>query len=113
MLRGGALKPTSTGRWAHLVCAVSIPEVLLEDTISKEPILATDIPRSRKKLVLSHVPCEIMSVEYIYALNAEMLNVPDYSSQYEPGTGSVCAVCERPVLFSLPCHLCPVQRSSH
>jgi jumonji domain-containing protein 2 len=50
VLRGGALKPTSTGRWAHLVCAVSIPEVFLEDSSRKEPVLASDIPRSRKKL---------------------------------------------------------------
>ena len=51
MLRGGALKPTTTGRWAHLVCAVSIPEVLLQDPVLKQPVIATDIPRSRKKLV--------------------------------------------------------------
>ena len=51
VLRGGALKPTTTGRWAHLVCAVSIPEVFLEDSSRKEPVLASDIPRSRKKLV--------------------------------------------------------------
>lgn len=51
VLRGGALKPTTTGRWAHLVCAVSIPEVLLQDAIIKQPIITTDIPRSRKKLV--------------------------------------------------------------
>ncbi|CAI8013784.1 Lysine-specific demethylase 4A [Geodia barretti] len=50
VLRGGALKPTTTGRWAHLVCAVSIPEVFLEDSSRKEPVLASDIPRSRKKL---------------------------------------------------------------
>lgn len=51
VLRGGALKPTTTGRWAHLVCAVSIPEVLLQDAVCKEPVITTDIPRSRKKLV--------------------------------------------------------------
>ena len=51
MLRGGALKPTSSGKWAHLVCAVSIPEVLLEDPGQKEPVLTSNIPRSRRKLV--------------------------------------------------------------
>lgn len=62
VLRGGALKPTSTGRWAHLVCAVSIPEVLLQNSTSKEPVLTTDIPRSRKKLRCSMCQSVMMNV---------------------------------------------------
>lgn len=52
LLRGGALKPTDGGRWAHLVCAVVIPDVSLGDVHNKEPVITEDITRARRKLVL-------------------------------------------------------------
>lgn len=51
LLRGGALKPTDGGRWAHLVCAVAIPDVCLGDIQSKEPVVTENITRARRKLV--------------------------------------------------------------
>lgn len=51
LLRGGALKRTDGGRWAHLVCAVSIPEASLGDANAKEPIITQEITRARRKLV--------------------------------------------------------------
>ncbi|XP_017224780.2 histone-lysine N-methyltransferase ATX2-like [Daucus carota subsp. sativus] len=37
-LAGGAMKPTTDGRWAHLACAISIPETCLLDVRKMEPI---------------------------------------------------------------------------
>lgn len=51
LLRGGALKPTDGGRWAHLVCAVTIPDVYLGDVQNKEPVITENITRARRKLV--------------------------------------------------------------
>ena len=51
LLRGGALKPTDGGRWAHLVCAINIPDVHLGDVCYKEPIITEQITRARRKLV--------------------------------------------------------------
>lgn len=51
LLRGGALKPTDGGRWAHLVCAVTIPDVHLGDLSNKEPVVTENITRARRKLV--------------------------------------------------------------
>lgn len=51
LLRGGALKPTDGGRWAHLVCAVTIPDVYLGDVQTKEPVITENITRARRKLV--------------------------------------------------------------
>ena len=53
LLRGGALKETDGGQWAHLVCAVSIPDVTLADSDKKEPIVTEKITRARRKLVSS------------------------------------------------------------
>lgn len=48
--RGGALKPTSDGKWAHIVCALSIPEVKFENIQKREPINAYKITSERSKL---------------------------------------------------------------
>ncbi|XP_058102565.1 histone-lysine N-methyltransferase TRX1-like isoform X2 [Magnolia sinica] len=39
---GGAMKPTTDGRWAHLTCAMWIPETCLKDIKKMEPIDGLD-----------------------------------------------------------------------
>ena len=51
LLRGGALKPTDGGRWAHLTCAMAIPEVNLGNTQRKQPVMTEGITRATRKLV--------------------------------------------------------------
>ncbi|KAJ2855886.1 hypothetical protein J3B02_001920 [Coemansia erecta] len=48
---GGAFKKTTTNKWAHLLCALWIPEVGISNTVYMEPIDSIDqIPRSRWRL---------------------------------------------------------------
>ena len=49
-LRGGPLKATSNGKWAHVTCAVVVPEVLFGDPDKREPVNITSIPKSRWRL---------------------------------------------------------------
>ncbi|KAG8699729.1 nuA3 HAT complex component nto1 [Ceratobasidium sp. 395] len=51
---GGAFKQTSTGKWAHLLCAIWVPECVLGNPTFMEPIENSDkIPKQRWKLVCS------------------------------------------------------------
>ncbi|KAJ2829837.1 hypothetical protein GGI24_002050 [Coemansia furcata] len=52
--RGGAFKKTTANKWAHLLCALWIPEVGIANSVYMEPIDSVDqIPRSRWKLYCS------------------------------------------------------------
>ncbi|KAJ2752864.1 hypothetical protein GGI19_003537 [Coemansia pectinata] len=49
--RGGAFKKTTTNKWAHLLCALWIPEVGISNSAYMEPIDSLDqIPKSRWRL---------------------------------------------------------------
>lgn len=57
---GGAMKPTTDGRWAHLACAIWIPETCLSDIKRMEPIDGLNrISKDRWKLL-----CSICGVAY-------------------------------------------------
>lgn len=57
---GGAMKPTTDGRWAHLACAIWIPETCLSDIKRMEPIDGLSrINKDRWKLL-----CSICGVPY-------------------------------------------------
>ncbi|KAK6154248.1 hypothetical protein DH2020_008496 [Rehmannia glutinosa] len=44
---GGALKPTTDGRWAHLVCAIYVPEVFFVDPEGREGIDCSKVLKRR------------------------------------------------------------------
>ncbi|KAK9460087.1 PHD-zinc-finger like domain-containing protein [Lipomyces oligophaga] len=49
--KGGAFKQTDHGQWAHLLCALWIPETTIGNTVYMEPIEGVErIPRQRWKL---------------------------------------------------------------
>ncbi|GFY81509.1 homologue of trithorax [Actinidia rufa] len=57
---GGAMKPTTDGRWAHLACAIWIPETCLSDVKKMEPIDGLSrINKDRWRLL-----CSICGVSY-------------------------------------------------
>lgn len=45
--KGGAMKPTKDGTWAHLVCAMFVPEVFFEDSEGREGIDCSKVPKMR------------------------------------------------------------------
>ncbi|XP_015912038.1 lysine-specific demethylase 4A [Parasteatoda tepidariorum] len=50
VLRGGALKPTTDGRWVHAVCAILIAETFFENTIQKQPVNVSKVTSARQRL---------------------------------------------------------------
>ena len=51
MLRGGALKPTTSGTWAHIICGISVAEATFDDTSKRGPINVSKVPTARMRLV--------------------------------------------------------------
>ncbi|XP_076001551.1 lysine-specific demethylase 4C-like [Genypterus blacodes] len=49
-LRGGALKKTKDDKWAHVMCAVALPEARFSDEAKRGPIDTSRIPIQRYKL---------------------------------------------------------------
>ncbi|NXJ01178.1 KDM4C demethylase, partial [Psophia crepitans] len=49
-LRGGALKETTDKKWAHVICAIAIPEVRFGNVTERAPIDISRIPLQRLKL---------------------------------------------------------------
>ncbi|XP_047906720.1 lysine-specific demethylase 4C isoform X1 [Anser cygnoides] len=49
-LRGGALKETTDKKWAHVMCAIAIPEVRFGNVMERTPIDTSRIPLQRLKL---------------------------------------------------------------
>ncbi|XP_013884074.1 lysine-specific demethylase 4C isoform X2 [Austrofundulus limnaeus] len=49
-LRGGALKKTQNNKWAHVMCAVALPEARFSDEAKRSPIDTSRIPMQRYKL---------------------------------------------------------------
>ncbi|WCJ32345.1 RING/FYVE/PHD zinc finger superfamily protein [Euphorbia peplus] len=45
--KSGAMKPTTDGLWAHIVCSVYVPEVFFEDPDGREGINCCKIPKRR------------------------------------------------------------------
>lgn len=56
--RDGAYKRTDSGGWAHVVCALYIPEVSFGNTMTMEPIVTSHVPRDRltkvRECILQH-----------------------------------------------------------
>ncbi|KAM7419140.1 hypothetical protein PAMA_016318 [Pampus argenteus] len=49
-LRGGALKKTQNDKWAHVMCAVALPEARFNNEAKRGPIDTSRIPMQRYKL---------------------------------------------------------------
>lgn len=69
---GGAFKQTVFGDWAHLLCAIWIPETRVANEVFMEPITGSDkIPKQRWKLVYYSASCSFRSL----IIRPEMLNM--------------------------------------
>ncbi|KAB1208396.1 Histone-lysine N-methyltransferase ATX2 [Morella rubra] len=55
LTEGGALKPTVAGSWAHMVCALLVPDVLFADTEGQEGIDCSKVPKKRWEIQVIQV----------------------------------------------------------
>ncbi|GAB2257948.1 hypothetical protein Droror1_Dr00014108 [Drosera rotundifolia] len=45
----GAMKQTNDGKWAHIVCALFVPEVFFADPVGREGVNCSEVPKRRWK----------------------------------------------------------------
>ncbi|CAL1404614.1 unnamed protein product, partial [Linum trigynum] len=83
---GGAMKPTTDGRWAHLACAIWIPETCLSDVKRMEPIDGLNrINKDRWKLL-----CSICGVSYGACIQCSNYNC---CASYHPLCARAAGLC--------------------
>ncbi|KAL5720376.1 hypothetical protein ACHQM5_013049 [Ranunculus cassubicifolius] len=46
-VKGGVMKPTIDGKWAHILCALLVPEVFFKDSEGREGIDCSQVPKKR------------------------------------------------------------------
>ncbi|GAB4849287.1 hypothetical protein Ancab_004087 [Ancistrocladus abbreviatus] len=68
---GGALKPTNNGQWAHVICALLVPEVFFEDPEGRDGINCSKVPKRRWKEV-----CYVCNGRNGCAVECSELNCP-------------------------------------
>lgn len=91
---GGAFKQTQTGHWAHLLCAIYIPELGVGNAIYMEPVEGVElVPKSRWKLVGKEPSCSGSS------LWLDLLVVQGEVRRLHP-------MRQPKLLHRVPCHLC-------
>ena len=49
------MKPTTDGNWAHVVCALAVPEVSFLDVPTRSPVDVSKLTAGRQKLVWNHL----------------------------------------------------------
>jgi hypothetical protein len=70
---GGAFKQTITGEWAHLLCAIWVPETRVANDVFMEPITGVEkVSKQRWKLVCFIV---VLGSLHLRLGNAEMFNL--------------------------------------
>lgn len=90
----GPFKQTNTNKWAHLTCAMWVPEVRIANATFMEPIEGIeDIPKSRWKLVFSF-------------LTAVMLYL-------QSEKGDTNSMLKQKLLCCLSCYMCPSGQIMH
>ncbi|KAG8852961.1 nuA3 HAT complex component nto1 [Tulasnella sp. 330] len=108
---GGAFKQTNQGQWAHLLCAIWIPEVTVSNQFIMEPIESIEnIPKNRWKLPTKHcslckerrgacIQCDVKTCFAAFhvtcARRSKLLStMKSFAGQEEP---SLRAFCEKHV----------------
>ena len=77
--KDGALKRTDNGGWAHVVCALYIPEVRFGNVATMEPIILALVPQERFNKV--SLPAAGLTEKYCW-LSSGLLSLSG-----ETGTG--------------------------
>ncbi|XP_046400725.1 uncharacterized protein LOC124167009 isoform X2 [Ischnura elegans] len=105
--RGGALKRTSDGRWAHLLCSLLAPDVSFRDVRCKEPIhvpIGLDRPLPPPHQPMLHHQSNQPSAN---------LPKPDIGSSALPSASHTCELCKSVEGSCIPCNYSPGKCSSY
>ena len=91
--KDGALKRTDNGGWAHVVCALYIPEVRFGNVATMEPIILALVPQERFNKVREDSPALVVrEICSVVVLRSAISVWRNQDGNLKPRTERVCNV---------------------
>lgn len=99
--KDGALKRTDNQGWAHVVCALYIPEVRFGNVTTMEPILLQLIPQERfnkgnsPKYCVITTLCVALKIHFIHFFRFQVCYICQENSKTSKATAGACMQCNK------------------
>lgn len=101
-MRGGPLKCTSDGRWAHITCVIGLPDVSFVNIATRQPVCIDNIDPARTSLVSIAMWLHVVTCGYLWlqVVRGVRVCVCVQRCCYCHQVSGVCVQCSQKKCFS-------------